>query len=71
MTSLHRKRVCGGFHDKHRGTSMMRNVMLILGCSLVLILRNDKWNELTGHPKDRGKDNSNSGQILFNLGRMM
>jgi hypothetical protein len=35
---------------------MMRNVTLILGCCLVLILRKDDWNELTGHPKDRGKD---------------
>jgi hypothetical protein len=40
---------------------MMRNVTLILGCSLVLILRNSEWNELTGHSKDRGKDSLNSG----------
>jgi hypothetical protein len=65
------KRGIWGFHHKHRGTSMMRNATLILGCSLVLILRNDKWNELTGHPKDCGKDNLNSGRILSNLGRMM
>jgi hypothetical protein len=65
------KRGVWGFHDKHRGTSMMRNVTLILGCSLVLILRNGECNELTGDPKDRGKDSSNSGRILSNLGRMM
>jgi hypothetical protein len=65
------KRGVWGFHDKHRGTSMMRNVALILGCSLVLILRNGEWNELTEHSKDRGKDRSNSGRILSNLGRMM
>jgi hypothetical protein len=40
---------------------MMRNVTLILGCSLVLILKNGEWNELTGYLKDRGKDNSNLG----------
>jgi hypothetical protein len=37
----------------------MRSVTLILGCCLVLILRKDDWNELTGHPKDRGKDQQN------------
>jgi hypothetical protein len=65
------KRGVWRFHDKHRGISMMRNVTLILGCNLVLILRNDEWNELTGHPKDHGKDSSNLGQILSNLCRMM
>jgi hypothetical protein len=39
---------------------MMRSVTLILGCCLVLILRKDDLNELTGHPKDRGKDWLNS-----------
>jgi hypothetical protein len=38
---------------------------------VVVILRRGDWNELTGHPKDRGKDSSNSGRILSNLGRMM
>jgi hypothetical protein len=38
---------------------MMRSVTLI-GCCLVLILRKDDWNELTKHPKDRGKDWPNS-----------
>jgi hypothetical protein len=65
------KRGVWGFHDKHRGTSMMRNATLILGCSLVLILRNGEWNELIRHLKDRGKGNSNSRRILSNLGRMM
>jgi ribosomal protein S15P/S13E len=49
----------------------MRNVTLILGCSIVLILSNGKWNELTRHLKDHGKDSSNLGRILSNLGRMM
>jgi hypothetical protein len=39
----------------------MRYVTLISGCSLVLILRNGEWNELTGHPKDHGKNSSNLG----------
>jgi hypothetical protein len=51
----------GGVHDRHQGIQMMRSVTLILGCSLVLILRNGEWNELTRHPKDHGKDSSNSG----------
>jgi hypothetical protein len=38
----------------------MRSVTLILECCLVLILRNDDWNELTGYPKDHGKDWPNS-----------
>jgi hypothetical protein len=38
----------------------MRSVTLILGCCLVSILRKFNWNELTGHPKDRGKDQLNS-----------
>jgi hypothetical protein len=38
----------------------MRNVMLILGCSLVLILRKGEWNELIGYSKDCGKDRPNS-----------
>ena len=49
-----------GFHDKHRGMSMMKSVTFITGCDLVVILRNGEWNELTRHPKDRGKDRSNS-----------
>jgi hypothetical protein len=31
-----------------------------VGYCLVLIVRKVKWNELTGHPKDRGKDRPNS-----------
>jgi hypothetical protein len=39
---------------------MMRSVTLILGCCLVLIIRKVEWNELTGHPKNHGKDRPNS-----------
>jgi hypothetical protein len=49
-----------GVHDRHQGISMMRSVTIILGCCLVLILRKGDWNELIRHPKDRGKDRSNS-----------
>jgi hypothetical protein len=49
-----------GVQDIHQGIPMMRSVTLILGCCLVLILRKGKWNELTGHPKDHGKDRPNS-----------
>jgi hypothetical protein len=49
-----------GFHDKHQGMSIMKSVMFIMGYGLVVILRKGKWNELTGHPKDRGKNQPNS-----------
>jgi hypothetical protein len=45
-----------GFHDKHRGMSMMKSVTFIMGYDHVVILRNGEWNKLTRHPKDRGKD---------------
>ena len=31
-----------------------------MGCCFALILRKGDWDELTGHPKDRGKDRPNS-----------
>ncbi|XP_059441979.1 E4 SUMO-protein ligase PIAL2-like [Corylus avellana] len=46
--------------SNHQDISKRKNVTLILGCCHVLILRNGEWNELTGHPKDRGKDSPNS-----------
>jgi hypothetical protein len=48
-----------GFHNKHRGMPMMTSIALILGYYLVLIMRNDEWNELTRHLKDRGKNRLN------------
>jgi hypothetical protein len=48
-----------GIHDKHQGISLMGSVTPILGCCLVLILSKGERNELTGHPKDRGKDQPN------------
>jgi hypothetical protein len=44
-----------GFHDKHRSMPMMMSVAFIGKCHLVLILRKGEWNELIGHPKDRGR----------------
>jgi hypothetical protein len=55
-----------GFHDKHRSMSMMKSVAFIMGCCFVLVLRMGEWNELMGHPKDRGKN----WRILSNMGRM-
>jgi hypothetical protein len=49
-----------GFHNKHQGMSMMKSITFIMGCGLVVILRSGEWNELTRHPKDRGKDSPNS-----------
>jgi hypothetical protein len=60
-----------GNQDYRHCLLMIKGIKCILGCCLVLILRIGDWNELIGHLKDRGKDNSNSGRILSNLGRMM
>ena len=49
-----------GFHDKHRSMLMMKIVAFIVGCYFVLILRKGDWDELTGYPKDHGKDRPNS-----------
>jgi hypothetical protein len=49
-TSLHRL--------SHQSMSMTKSVTFIMGCGVV-ILRSGEWNELTGHPKDRGKDCQN------------
>jgi hypothetical protein len=49
-----------GFPYNHQGNPMIRNVMLILGCYLVFILRKGEWNKLTGYPKDCGKNQLNS-----------
>jgi hypothetical protein len=49
-----------GAHDRYQDIPMMKSVTIILGCCIVLILRKGDWNELTGHPKDRGKDRPNS-----------
>jgi hypothetical protein len=48
-----------GFHDKYQSMSMMKSITFIIGCGLVVILRNGEWNELTWHPKDHRKDNPN------------
>jgi hypothetical protein len=60
-----------GLQYKCGGVMMNKAITFIMGCDLVVILRIGDWNELTRHLKDRGKDCSNSGRILSNLGRMM
>jgi hypothetical protein len=60
-----------GFHDKHQSMPMMMSVALIAKCRLVLILRKDEWNELTGHSKDRGRTDKIRVRILSKEGRMM
>jgi hypothetical protein len=45
------------------GFLMIGGIKCILGCCLVLILRKGDWNELTEHPKDRGKDSLNLGEF--------
>jgi hypothetical protein len=46
-----------GCHDNHHGILIMRSITLIMmRCYLVLILMKGEWNELIGHPKDRGKN---------------
>jgi hypothetical protein len=54
------KRCVWGFHNNHQDTPLMKITMIIIGRSLAIKLRRDNWNELTGHPKDRGKDQPNS-----------
>jgi ribosomal protein S15P/S13E len=50
---------------------MNKAITFIMACGLVVILGRGSWNELTGHLKDRGKDNLNSRRILSNLEKMM
>jgi hypothetical protein len=50
---------------------MIRAVMFLMRCVLVVELRRGEWNELTGHPKDRGRTGKIRGRILSNEGRMM
>ena len=50
---------------------MMKSVAFIGGCCFVLVLRMGEWNELTGHPKDCGKNQQNSRTNPLQSGRMM
>jgi hypothetical protein len=49
-----------GLQYKCGGVLMNKAIMFIMGYDLVVILRREDWNELTGHSKDSGKDSSNS-----------
>jgi hypothetical protein len=42
--------------------------MIIMGRGLVVKLRRGDWNELTGHPKDHGRDRPNSRTNSLQLG---
>jgi hypothetical protein len=49
--------------------------VIVMGCNLfifwfqvTLVLRNTEWNELMGHPKDRGREGSNSMMNSFQPG---
>jgi hypothetical protein len=50
------KRGVWGFHNNHQDTPLMKITMIIKGRGFTVKLRRDNWNELTGHPKDRGRD---------------
>jgi hypothetical protein len=56
------KRGVWGFHNNHQDTPLMKSTMIVMGRGLVVKLRRGDWNELIGHPKDRGRDRSNSLQ---------
>jgi hypothetical protein len=46
-------------------------LIVVMGCNLfqvTLVLRNTGWNELIGHPKDRGKEDLNSRTNSFQPG---
>ena len=49
-----------GLQYKRGGVLMNKANMFIMGYDLVVILRREDWNELTGHSNDRGKDSPNS-----------
>jgi hypothetical protein len=38
---------------------MIKSITFVVGCCLVLNLRKGEWNELTGQPKDCGKNHPN------------
>jgi hypothetical protein len=48
-----------GRHNNRQGTPLMKSIIIIMGRGLVVKLRREEWNGLTGHPKDRGKDRPN------------
>jgi hypothetical protein len=49
-------------------------LVVVMGCNLfqiTLVLRNTGWNELVGHPEDRGKEDLNSRTNSFHPVRLM
>jgi hypothetical protein len=56
MASLTQQGEANGLQYKCGGVLMNKAIMFIMGYGLVVILRREDWNELTGHSKDSGKD---------------
>jgi hypothetical protein len=44
------------FQVNRRNLVMIREVLFLVGCYIVLVLKRKGWNILIGHPKDRGKN---------------
>lgn len=62
-------------HDKTDLFLFCVRLVVVMGCNLfffwfqvTLVLKNTRWNELIGHPKDRGKEDSNSRMNSFQPG---
>ena len=60
-----------GLQNNHHNLPMIKNIMFVVGCCLVLVLRKGEWNKLIGQPKDHGKDNSNLRANSLQPWRMM
>jgi hypothetical protein len=58
-----------GFNNKPRGMPMIKSITFIVVSCLVLILKKGEWNELTGHPKDRRKNQPNSRTNSLQAGK--
>jgi hypothetical protein len=65
-------------NERHEKTDLFPfcvRLVVVMGCNLfifwfqvTLVLRNTEWNELIGHPKDRGKEGSNLRTNSFQPG---
>jgi len=67
-------------NERHEKTDLFQfcvRLVVVMGCNLfifwfqiTLVLRNTGWNEFIGHPKDRGKEDSNSRSNSFQPGEI-
>jgi hypothetical protein len=60
-------------HEKIDLFQFSVKLVVVIGCiifwfQVILVLRNTRWNELIGHPKDRGKEDLNSRTNSFQPG---